>query len=96
VAHVRFASPLWCRFMPSHPAFRVELSPDERRRQVAAILAAGVIRLRRAADLVGVGQFSPSRDPRLEVVSETRLSVSVGPAIGLRGPECEVIDERVT
>ena len=83
--------------MPTRPTHRGgELTPEERRRQVAAILATGVIRLRRAATLADFGEFSPSRDTRLEVVSETRLSVSVGPANGLRGPESEVIDERVT
>ena len=83
--------------MPTRPAHRGgELTPEERRRQVAAILAVGVVRLRHTAALADLGQFSPSRDTRLEVVSETRLSVSVGPANGLRSLESEVIDERVT
>jgi hypothetical protein len=53
-----------------------ELTPEDRRRQIAAILVEGVIRHRRAAQLAKVGQFSPSGDTGLEVVSKTRLSVS--------------------
>ncbi len=83
--------------MPTRPAHRGgEITAEERRRQVAAILATGVIRLRHAATLADFGQFSPTRDTGLEVVSHPRLSVSVGPTNGLRGPESEVIDERVT
>ena len=83
--------------MPTRPARRSgELTPDERRRQLAAILAAGVIRLRRAAALADLGQISPTLDTGLEVISHPRLSVTVAPTNGLRGPESEVIDERVT
>lgn len=68
-----------------------DLTPDQRRRQVAALLAQGVIRCRRAAQMAESGEFSPPCDTGLEVVSETRLSVSEGLA---RDPECEVNDGR--
>jgi hypothetical protein len=81
--------------MPSHAVPRAGgLTPDERRRQVAAILAQGVIRHRRIAQLAEFGHFSPSRDTGLEVVSETRLSVSVGLADTARDLECDVNDGR--
>lgn len=69
-------------------------SPEERRRQVAAILAEGVIRYRRIAQLAAVGDLSRSRDTGLEVLSETRLSVSVGLADDSADSECEVNDGR--
>lgn len=63
--------------MPSHSAYAIcELTPEERRCQVAAILVEGVLRFRRVAARAAVGQFSPPRDTGLEVLSETRLSVS--------------------
>lgn len=69
-----------------------DLTAEQRRRQLAAILAQGVFRYRRAAQLVAEsGQFSPPRDTGLDVVSETRLTVSEGLA---RDPECEVNDGR--
>jgi hypothetical protein len=57
------------------------LSPDERFREVAAILASGVRRLRdRAALAAEVDQKNlPKSSPDgLEVPAETRLSVRVG------------------
>jgi hypothetical protein len=71
-----------------------DLTPIERRRQVAAVLAQGVIRHRRIAELADVGDFSRSRNPGLEVASKTRLSVSKGLAANGQGPDCEVHDER--
>lgn len=56
------------------------LQPDERLREVAAILASGVLRLRRLADLRG--QATDSRENSapscLEVSGETVLSVHTG------------------
>jgi hypothetical protein len=72
-----------------------DLTPHERRRQVAAILAQGVVRVRRAAELAGVGELSLPRNTGLEVVSETRLSVSVGLADARQAPESEVNDGRI-
>jgi hypothetical protein len=54
------------------------LSPDERRRQVAAILAKGVMRWRRRAKNAGIidaPELSPDREIGLELCRETRLSV---------------------
>jgi len=73
-----------------------DLTPEERRCQVAAILAQGVVRHRRSAELANVGQFSPPRDTGLELCSETRLSVSKGLANKTRDSECEVDDGRNT
>ena len=59
---------------PSTPA-------DERRREVAAILARGILRLRRVAQ-IGVRSDAPKsqdlRENGLELPGETRLSVSDG------------------
>lgn len=55
------------------------LSPADRRRQVASILAKGVIRWRRRAKTVGVIAVPESRrnrENRLELSGQTRLSVS--------------------
>lgn len=55
-----------------------DLTPDQRFRQVAAILAQGVVRLRnsgRASAAENLAQFPPDD---FEVVPETRLSVCVG------------------
>lgn len=71
-----------------------DLTPDERRRQVAAILALGVVRHRNLAQLAEVGQVSQSPGAGLELVSETRLSVSHGLANVARDQDCEVNDER--
>ena len=71
-----------------------ELTPDQRRRQVAAILAQGVIRHRHCVHQAESDNFSTSCDRGLEVVSETRLSVSVGFDVETPNPECEVTDGR--
>ena len=52
-----------------------ELTPQERLSQVAAILAAGVLRLRRLGRVSENSEFCP--DP-LDVPPETRLSVPRG------------------
>jgi len=55
-----------------------DLSPAERRREVASILARGVKRWRRRAKAAGIidAQKSPSSgETRLELSRETRLSV---------------------
>ncbi|TWT45030.1 hypothetical protein RAS1_14510 [Phycisphaerae bacterium RAS1] len=57
------------------------LDPSERRRQVASILARGVIRQRRQAKLTGLvdsQKSAPAAENRLEVSRERRLSVSDG------------------
>ncbi len=54
---------------------------NERRREVAAILARGVLRLRRVAQIGGIMHAPKSQDLRengLELPGETRLSVSDG------------------
>lgn len=67
-----------------------DLTPDQRRRQIAVILAEGVIRCHHATQLAENGELSPPRNAGLEVVSEMRLSVSRGSP----EPECEVNDGR--
>lgn len=57
------------------------LDPSERRRQVASILARGVVRWRRrakAAAIIDAQESSPTAENRLELSRETRLSVSDG------------------
>jgi hypothetical protein len=57
------------------------LTPDERRRAVARILAAGVLRLRERAALAAPAApkiLSESGPNCLEVLPETRLSVHPG------------------
>ena len=54
------------------------LSPVERRREVASILARGVIRWHRRAKTAGIidtQKSPPSSKTRLELSGETRLSV---------------------
>jgi hypothetical protein len=80
--------------MSSAALFHRDLTPVERRRQVAAVLVQGVIRHRRNAELAEMGDFSRPRNPGLEVVSKTRLSVSKGLADNGRDPDCEVNDGR--
>lgn len=80
--------------MPSAASPHRDLTPIERRRQVAALLAQGVIRHRRRTETADVGNFSRPRDTGLELVSKTRLSVSKGLANNGRDPDCEVNDER--
>ena len=65
----------------SNCADPTRLSPDERFREVATILAAGVRRLReRAALATEVDQKNLPKSPPdgLELPAETRLSVRVG------------------
>lgn len=57
------------------------LDPAERRRQVASILARGVIRWRRRARATTISdaqESAPAAENRLELSRETRLSVSDG------------------
>lgn len=57
----------------------IDLSPAERRREVAAILARGVLRLRRIARLGGImhaPESLPKRENGLELSGEMRLSLS--------------------
>lgn len=66
--------------MPNHREEPV-LTPDERHRRIAAILAKGVTRRHRRAKAAGfVHAQESSRNPRisLELPGETRLSVSDG------------------
>ena len=72
-----------------------DLTPEERRRQVAALLAQGVVRHRQIAERANLGQFSKPRGTGLELCSETRLSVSGVFANLERSPECEVNDGRI-
>ena len=64
--------------MRDHPA---DLSPDERRQEIVAILAAGLLRLRRRPHLA-VHRPKPKLEHpvslRLEVPRETALSVHPG------------------
>ncbi len=55
------------------------ISPVDRRRQVASILAKGVIRWRRrakTASIIDAQESAPAGEDRLELSRETRLSVS--------------------
>lgn len=86
-----------CRLMPFSAAPATGgATPEARRRRVAAILARGVVRYRRIAELAVASELSPPRKPGLELVSETRLSVNVGLADIRRAPEAEVNDGRDT
>jgi hypothetical protein len=66
-----------------------DLTPEQRRRRVAEILAAGVVRWKRTSQLRSQipSQFGHTS---LEVSQETRLPVTVG--FELRDHECEVND----
>ena len=55
-----------------------EMKPDERRRRIAVILARGLLHYRRCSLFTEAGKSSPPRDTCLEVVTETRLTVSNG------------------
>jgi hypothetical protein len=54
------------------------LDPADRRRQIASILARGVIRRRRQAKSAGIDaqKSAPGAENRLELSRQTRLSVS--------------------
>jgi len=65
----------------SNCADPTRLSPDERFREVATILAAGILRLRQRSALSaenGDKILADSSPDGLEVLAETRLSVRVG------------------
>jgi hypothetical protein len=63
--------------MPRHASSHLrELEATERRRRVAAILALGVARYRHAAAGGTDGESTANRPSGLEVVSETRLSMT--------------------
>ena len=58
-----------------------ELTPAERRRRIASILANGVVRWRKRAKAGGfmpTPKFSPAGENCLDLPGETRLSVSDG------------------
>ncbi len=57
------------------------ISPDERRREVAAVLARGVLRVRHIARISGNSRDSETQnlaENGLELLGETRLSASNG------------------
>ncbi len=62
--------------MPDQPSIPIPLTRERRLRRVAAILARGIMRLRRAAENSESQNLGDSRRPDLEVVSESRLCVS--------------------
>ena len=64
--------------MSSKPA---EITPEQRRDKIIAILAAGLVRLIRSADTLGESlgeKLSESSETGLELPGETRLSVVAG------------------
>jgi len=64
--------------MSTHMA-RSNLDPAERRRQIASILAKGVVRFRRrvkSSGIIDAEKSPPVCGNRLELSGETRLSVS--------------------
>jgi len=66
--------------MPKHRAMEY-LTPADRRREVASILAKGILRLRRVNQTGGfklAAESSPERRNCLEFPCETRLSVVNG------------------
>jgi hypothetical protein len=80
--------------MPRDSLAPTDPTPEQRRLQVAAILAQGVIRHRHCVRQATGGQSSAPREMGLEVVSETRLSVFVGFDTETPNPKCEVNDGR--
>ena len=65
--------------MSDQPSIPIPLTPERRLKRVAAILARGIMRLRRAAEHSESQNLGDSRLPDLEVVSESRLCVSHEP-----------------
>jgi hypothetical protein len=61
--------------MSDQPSIPIRLTPERRLTRIAAILARGNMRLRRAADFSNPQNLGDSRQPDLEVVSEARLCV---------------------
>jgi hypothetical protein len=68
--------------MSDQPSIPIPLTPERRLTRVAAILARGIMRLRRAAEHSDPQILGDSRQPDLEVVSESRLCVSSRPEAG--------------
>lgn len=66
--------------MANQSTIPLPLTPQQRLTQVAAIFARGVVRIREAVDQSRPQNPGESRQPDLEVVSESRLSVSRRPA----------------
>ncbi len=66
--------------MPNLPQDPAALTPQKRLSLVATILARGVARFHQRADPPDAEKLGDSRQPRLEVVSKPRLSVSHEPA----------------
>jgi len=66
--------------MPNPSTVPLPLTPQQRLAQIAAIFARGVARIRDAADKLPPQNPGESRQPDLEVASESRLSVSRRPA----------------
>jgi hypothetical protein len=67
--------------MPDQPSITIPLTPERRLTRVAAILARGIMRLRRSAEHPEPKILGDSRQPDLEVVSESRLCVSHEPPV---------------
>jgi hypothetical protein len=65
--------------MSNQPSIQIPLTPERRLTRVAAILARGIIRLLRPAEHLEPQNLRDSRQPDLEVVSESRLCVSHEP-----------------
>jgi hypothetical protein len=65
--------------MSDQPSISIPLTPERRLIRVAAILARGIIRFRRPAEHSEPQNLGESRQPDLEVVSESRLCVSHEP-----------------
>lgn len=61
--------------MPAGPS-QLELAPDARRREVARILAQGLLRWRRRMHAAGLEATGKNPGNRLELSAETRLSVA--------------------
>ncbi len=68
--------------MSDQPSIPILLTPERRLKRVAAILARGIMRLRRAAENSESQNLGDSRPSDLEVVSESRLCVSSRPEAG--------------
>jgi hypothetical protein len=65
--------------MSDQPSIPVPLTRERRLKRVAALLARGIIRLRRSAEQSAPQNLDESRPSDLEVVSESRLCVSQEP-----------------
>ena len=65
--------------MSDQPSIPIPLTPERRLTRVAAILARGIMRLRRSEEHSESQNLGNSGLPDLEVVSESRLCVSHEP-----------------